>query len=280
MPSFPADRPRLLLLMTLLAALLAACADPEMRPTATLDPDFIDRLTGVPGSGNPNFSPLPTITPGATVNPAGSPAIAPTALISFNPLPAPTLGNRTAADIPTPPPLFDTPDPALYDSTPPDSALTDLALRVFGTNLPTRLIVPAINLDATVAPVGWQIGADGAAQWDSPGADAGFAISSVAPGTIGNTVIYGHNNIYGSLFRDLERLVLGDDIYILTAGGVQYHYQVSGFDIILEAGITDEQKARNLAHFNPTPDARLTLLTCWPYTNNTHRVVIVARPVN
>lgn len=26
-------------------------------------------------------------------------------------------------------------------------------------------------------------------------------------------------------------------------------------------------------------DERLTFVTCWPYTNNTHRVIVVAEPV-
>jgi LPXTG-site transpeptidase (sortase) family protein len=30
----------------------------------------------------------------------------------------------------------------------------------------------------------------------------------------------------------------------------------------------------------PTEDERLTLITCWPYESNTHRVIIVALPEN
>jgi len=36
-----------------------------------------------------------------------------------------------------------------------------------------------------------------------------------------------------------------------------------------------QENARWIA---PTDDERLTLVTCWPYTNNTHRVVVVAKP--
>ena len=29
----------------------------------------------------------------------------------------------------------------------------------------------------------------------------------------------------------------------------------------------------------PSVDERLTLITCWPYETNTHRLIIVARPM-
>ena len=29
----------------------------------------------------------------------------------------------------------------------------------------------------------------------------------------------------------------------------------------------------------PTTDERITLITCWPYTSNTHRLIIVAKPI-
>ena len=35
----------------------------------------------------------------------------------------------------------------------------------------------------------------------------------------------------------------------------------------------------NAAWIMPSEDERLTLVTCWPYTSNTHRLIIVARPV-
>ncbi|HID54608.1 MAG TPA: sortase, partial [Anaerolineae bacterium] len=29
----------------------------------------------------------------------------------------------------------------------------------------------------------------------------------------------------------------------------------------------------------PTEDERITLVTCWPYTDNTNRLIVVAQPV-
>jgi hypothetical protein len=38
-----------------------------------------------------------------------------------------------------------------------------------------------------------------------------------------------------------------------------------------------EQLAQT-AFFASTPDERLTLLSCYPFTNNTHRIAVVAKP--
>jgi sortase A len=40
-----------------------------------------------------------------------------------------------------------------------------------------------------------------------------------------------------------------------------------------------EVRIANAKWIQPTSDERLTLVTCWPYTNNTHRLIIVARPL-
>ena len=43
-----------------------------------------------------------------------------------------------------------------------------------------------------------------------------------------------------------------------------------------------EQKVRlaNARWIQPSEDERLTLITCWPYESNTHRLIIVALPAS
>ncbi|HOG80388.1 MAG TPA: sortase, partial [Anaerolineaceae bacterium] len=41
-----------------------------------------------------------------------------------------------------------------------------------------------------------------------------------------------------------------------------------------------EQRIENARWIEPSVDTRLTLITCWPYESNTHRLVVVARPVS
>jgi sortase A len=49
--------------------------------------------------------------------------------------------------------------------------------------------------------------------------------------------------------------------------------------ILKEKGEPPEVREQNTAWIAPTEDERLTMVTCWPYTNNTHRLVIVAKPI-
>jgi sortase A len=39
-----------------------------------------------------------------------------------------------------------------------------------------------------------------------------------------------------------------------------------------------EVRLANARYIQPTDDERLTLITCWPYESNTHRVVVIAFP--
>jgi len=39
-----------------------------------------------------------------------------------------------------------------------------------------------------------------------------------------------------------------------------------------------DTRLQNARWILPSADERLTLLTCWPYTTNTHRLIIVAIP--
>jgi sortase A len=47
---------------------------------------------------------------------------------------------------------------------------------------------------------------------------------------------------------------------------------------VLEAGASYAQRLKNAQVMDPTPNEQLTLITCWPYTTFTHRVIIVAKP--
>jgi sortase A len=39
-------------------------------------------------------------------------------------------------------------------------------------------------------------------------------------------------------------------------------------------------RLQNAQWIQPTTDERLTLVTCWPYNDNSHRLIIVARPID
>ncbi len=164
-------------------------------------------------------------------------------------------------------------------SAAPPTEMQALAETVFGDNLPVKLEITTLDVATDVIAVGWRTSAEGV-QWDSPKNAAGFVINSAAPGNVGNTVIYGHNNIEGEVFKNLSDVEAGDEIKLTAEDGTVYLYEVEEVVRFQEQGITADQRLEHLSYFDPTQDQRLTLLTCWPYTGNSHRVAVVAKPTS
>lgn len=50
--------------------------------------------------------------------------------------------------------------------------------------------------------------------------------------------------------------------------------------IFPERDVPFETRLENARWILPSEDERITLITCWPYFSNTHRLIIVARPVD
>ena len=71
---------------------------------------------------------------------------------------------------------------------------------------------------------------------------------------------------------------VGDTVTVYS-GDKKYEYVVELKTIIKEKGEPPEVRRRNAQWIAPTDDERLTFVTCWPYTNNTHRVIVVAKPL-
>lgn len=148
---------------------------------------------------------------------------------------------------------------------------------------PERLVIPSIDLDAPVVPVGWatvQVGEQTAAQWQVPDtATVGWHDTSAGVGQRGNTVLNGHHNVYGQVFVRLVDVAVGDEVQ-LEADGKLYDYVVTDTDILPERGQPIEVRLENAGRILPTWDERVTLVTCWPYSGNSHRLVVVARPAS
>ena len=158
--------------------------------------------------------------------------------------------------------------------------LAGLAHQVFGGVLPLQVSIPVIGIEVDVVAVGWhteQMDTEKTVLWHSPGEAAGFLVSSAAPGSGGNAVFYGHHNINGSVFRGLDRLQPGDVLSVRNAGET-LGYVVERVDVFEENSLTASQKLVHMQYFAPTAGEQLTLLTCWPFTGNSHRVAVVAKP--
>jgi sortase A len=186
----------------------------------------------------------------------------------------------------TPPPAASqiTPEPKLLpDSSPAESAPARAPVRkptpvALVGDTPTRIVIPAIKLDAPVEAAGWHT-VDGISQWDVPDHfAAGWLMTSAALGKPGNTAITGHHNVQGEVFRNLVKLERGDRITVYS-GDEPHFYEITARKILPERGQPDEVRLANARWIQPTTDERITLITCWPYTSNTHRLIIVAKPV-
>lgn len=160
---------------------------------------------------------------------------------------------------------------------------TSQAEAEFTPGAPSRLVIPSIGLDAPVVTVGWSIVTQNGQQvsmWDVPNRyAAGWLKTTARVGEPGNTVLDGHHNIAGEVFRYLVDLKQGDPIQV-WAGDQARDYVVSLLKILPEKGQPISARLENARWIEPTQDERLTLVTCWPYTNNTHRLVVVALPAD
>jgi sortase A len=158
--------------------------------------------------------------------------------------------------------------------TPPDSPggpapeeipahLRDLVGKITPLPMPTpgpeqaiRIQIPAISVDAPVVE-----GDD----WEALKQGAGHHVGSANPGESDNCVISAHNDIFGEIFRNLPDLDLGDEVFVYTASQV-YRYVVTQKRVIEPAEVSV---------MYPASSPVLTLLSCYPYGIDTHRIVVI-----
>jgi sortase A len=149
--------------------------------------------------------------------------------------------------------------------------------------LPSRLVIPAIKVDTPVVELGWTTGKTDSgtifSEWDVAQYAAGWHKNSSVPGEPGNIVMSGHNNILGSVFRQLDQLKRGDTLE-LFAGGAEYTYAVDEVLILPEKHASEKQRKENVKYIQETSDDRITLVSCWPRDDNTHRIVVIAKPAD
>ena len=143
----------------------------------------------------------------------------------------------------------------------------------------TRLSIPAIGLNTSVRESAPRQQRNGTYIWDPPAYAAGHYNSSGNPGGGRNIVFQGHNNTLGQVFRDLDHLTPGDEIILLTDAG-EFHYRVQQTVIIPYVGHEAEATARIQAMSAPQSAEMVTLISCWPYSTYSSRIIVVAVPVS
>lgn len=146
----------------------------------------------------------------------------------------------------------------------------------------TRLSIPVIGLNVTVEETAPKLQTLSSGEnvyiWDPPAYAVGHYNSSGNPGEGRNIVFDGHNNTLGEVFRDLNKLTPGDQIILLTDAG-EFYYQVQEKTIIPYVGVEEQAIAQIWALTAPQSSERVTLISCWPYSTFTNRIVVVALPI-
>jgi sortase A len=136
-------------------------------------------------------------------------------------------------------------------------SLANIPVPTAGLQQAIRIQVPAINVDAPVVQGdGWEQLKKGVAQH----------IGTPNPGENGNIVLSAHNDIFGEIFRNIDRLQPGDTV-VLSTNQRHYTYIVTGTQIV---------EPTRVEVMNPTPNAVVTLISCYPYLIDNQRIVVSA----
>lgn len=127
--------------------------------------------------------------------------------------------------------------------------------------LPSRLRIPTMVLDSPVHEVTVNMGV-----WEVSPMDIGHHQGTANPGEIGNVVLAGHRDVNSALFRELDRLQPGDELFV-SNGLREYRY------VVKESFVVSPDQIEVM---EPTSDKRVTLITCTPIGIATQRLVVTA----
>jgi sortase A len=174
------------------------------------------------------------------------------------PFPTPIIGVYVLPSGHTPPDALKQSQPAAVPIHLRDyvAAITPLPVPTPGPEQAQRIVIPTIEVDAPVVE-----GDD----WENLKYGAGHHIGSADPGERGNCVISAHNDIYGEFFRDLTDLKVGDEITVYTTSQ-EYTYVVEQTRIV---------EPTEISVLQVTSSPVLTLITCYPYGIDSHRIVVI-----
>ena len=137
-------------------------------------------------------------------------------------------------------------------------SMAEVPIPTPGPEQANRVQIPAIGVDAPV------VLGDGEEQLKK---GVGQNYSSANPGKSGNVILSAHNDVYGEIFRDLDQLESGDEIIIHTNQRA-YTYVVTNSEVV---------EPTYVKVMDQTPDATLTLISCYPYLVDNQRIVVKGR---
>ena len=122
----------------------------------------------------------------------------------------------------------------------------------------THIRIPAIAVDVQIVQ---------GDEWEQLKMGVGQHIGSANPGEKGNVVLSAHDDIYGEIFKHLDRLKPGDQVILLT-NQRSYTYVVMSNPLVVEP--------TRVEFLSPTTDPIVTLISCYPYLIDNKRIIVRA----
>lgn len=167
-------------------------------------------------------------------------------------------------------PSVNTPQPEIISPTPVTVTVTDnpspiridpgLLSAQSVPQIPTRIIIPAVNIDLPVIEARVVGGT-----WELSDTSASHGAGSAYPGQPGNIVIFAHAR--EGLFLPLREIKSGQFIYLLTAGK-SFRYLINQ---------RQEVSPSQVQTISPTTSETLTLFTCSGFLDS-QRLIVQAYP--
>lgn len=127
-----------------------------------------------------------------------------------------------------------------------------------GPEQAVRIQIPGIQVDAPIV--------QGDA-WEQLKKGVGQHIGTANPGDSDNVVLSAHNDIFGEIFRDLDRLKPGDEI-ILYTNQRAHTYVVTNTQVVEPTAVEV---------MGSTTRPTVTLISCYPYLVDDQRIVVTGR---
>lgn len=176
--------------------------------------------------------------------------------------PTPLIGAVVLPSGHTPP---DSPGGARFNDEEIPAHLRPLVQNLYNVPAPTpspeqaiRIQIPAISVDAPI------VQGDG---WEQLKKGVGQHLGSANPGEASNVVLSAHNDVFGEIFRHLDRLTPGDLVIVHTH---QHAYTY----VVVDTKVVQPTAVEVMA---PTTKATATLISCYPYLKDNLRIVVIAR---
>jgi sortase A len=136
-------------------------------------------------------------------------------------------------------------------------ALASLPVPTPGPEQAVRIQIPALGIDAPIVQGdGWEQLKKGVAQH----------IGTPNPGSNGNLILSAHDDVFGEIFRDLDKLKTGDQVIMFTN-------QRTFTYIVRQSQIVEPTQIEVMSQ---TKEAVVTLISCYPYMVDNQRIVITA----